>query len=281
MTRIGIAVALSIAWAVPTDAQQLLERDDPVAQYVEPFQVFDNLHYVGIEWVSAWILETSEGLILFDSLSGPFIEGLLKIIESAGFDPMDIKYILVSHAHSDHVGGAKAVQDLTGARIGMVEGDWQMLEADAKAGRLRHDAIPRDLVIQDGDVVQLGDTSITCYATPGHTPGVLSMAFTVYDNGTPHQAFSFGGVGLNFSGVARTEMYIESVKRLQAMQGIEVSIPNHASMGRVFERNENLKSRKPGEAYAFVDPEGFSAWLDDLMVNVEKKLEEETEKAGR
>jgi metallo-beta-lactamase class B len=234
---------------------------------------------VGIEWVRAWVLETSEGLILFDSLYGPFIEGLLKNIESVGFDPMDIKYILVSHVHSDHVGGAKALQDLTGARIGMVEGDWEMLEADAKAGRLSHDAIPRDLVIQDGDVVTLGDTSITCYATPGHTPGVLSMAFTVYDNGEPHQAFSFGGVGLNFSGVARTEMYIESVKRLQAMQGIEVSIPNHASMGRVFERNEELKNRKPGEAHPFVDPEGFSEWLGELMVNVEKKLEEE--KAGR
>ena len=101
------------------------------------------------------------------------------------------------------------------------------------------------------------------------------MEFTVYDNGKPHKAFTFGGVGLNFSGVERTEMYIASVKRLQAMEGIEVSVPNHASMGRVFQRAERLAERKPGEPHPFVAPEDFQQWLDQLLVNVQKKLEEE------
>ena len=72
--------------------------------------------------------------------------------------------------------------------------------------------------------------------SPGHTPGTMSIKFTAYDSGKPHTAFTFGGAGLNFSGVDRTNMYIESVKRARAMGDIEVSIPNHAGMGQVFER---------------------------------------------
>jgi len=276
MKRFIIAFTLILSLTAAANAQN---RDDPEAQYIKPFQVFDNLHYVGIDWVGAWILETSEGLILFDSLYGPFVEVLLKNIQDAGFDPKDIEYILVSHAHFDHSGGAKALKDLTGARVGMVEGDWKAIEAEVQPQFTDTEPFPRDLVIQDGDTITLGDTTIACYATPGHTTGVLSMAFTVYDNGKPHKAFSFGGVGLNFSGVERTEMYIQSVKRLQAMQGIEVNIPNHAAMGRVFERNEQLKAREEGDPHPFVDGEGFTDWLDELMVNVEKKLEQE--KAAR
>ena len=276
MTRTIIAIALTCALAASATAQN---RDDPEAQYIRPFQVFDNLHYVGIQWVSAWILETSDGLILFDSLYGPHVEVLLKNIEDAGFDPKDIKYILVSHAHFDHSGGAEALKKITGARVGMVENDWKAIEADPQPQYTDTKPFARDLVIQDGDTITLGDTTIACYATPGHTTGVLSMAFTVYDNGKPHKAFSFGGVGLNFSGVERTEMYIQSVKRLQAMQGIEVNIPNHAAMGQIFQRNEELKNRKTGEPHPFVDEEGFGDWLDELMVNVEKKLEQE--KAAR
>jgi hypothetical protein len=85
----------------------------------------------------------------------------------------------------------------------------------------------------------------------------------------------FGGVGLNFSGVERTESYINSVKRLQMMRGIEVNIPNHEGSGDVFARNELLKQRKQGEAHPFVDTEGYYNWLEDLLVAAEAKLVEE------
>jgi hypothetical protein len=85
----------------------------------------------------------------------------------------------------------------------------------------------------------------------------------------------FGGVGLNFSGVERTESYINSVERLQKMRGIEVNIPNHESAAGVFARNERLKNRKEGEPHPFVDPDTYYAWLEELLVAAEQKLDQE------
>ena len=253
-------------------------RNDPAVQNVAPFQIFDNLYYIGMQWVSAYFLTTSDGLIMIDALYGQFVDHALDGIRKMGFDPADIKYVFVTHGHFDHVGGAAAIKKVSGARVGMTDGDWKMVEAGGsgrRGGRASSEPLERDLVIRDGDSITLGETTFKFYETPGHTPGVLSMEFTVYDNGKPHKAFTFGGVGLNFSGVERTEMYIASVKRLQAMEGIEVSVPNHASMGRVFQRAERLAERKPGEPHPFVAPEDFQQWLDQLLVNVQKKLEEE------
>ena len=85
----------------------------------------------------------------------------------------------------------------------------------------------------------------------------------------------FGGVGLNFSGVERTESYINSVERLQKMRGIEVNIPNHELTADVFARNERLKNRKEGESHPFVDPDTYYAWLEELLVAAEQKLVQE------
>lgn len=250
-------------------------RNDPAVQNVAPFQIFDNLYYIGMQWVGAYFLTTSDGLIMIDALYGEFVDHALDGIRKMGFDPADIKYVFVTHGHFDHVGGAAAIKKVSGARVGMTDADWKMVEEGRGGGRGSSEPLARDLVIQDGDSITLGDTTFKFYRTPGHTPGVLSMEFTVYDNGKPHKAFTFGGVGLNFSGVERTEMYIASVKRLQAMEGIEVSVPNHASMGGVFQRAERLAERKAGEPHPFVAPEDFQRWLDELLVNVQEKLEEE------
>jgi hypothetical protein len=91
----------------------------------------------------------------------------------------------------------------------------------------------------------------------------------------------FGGVGLNFEGVERTQMYIASVKRLQQMGDIEVNIPNHAASGNVFERYELLKERQEGQPHPFIDPVGYTAWLDELLVAAEAKLIEEKAAAGQ
>jgi metallo-beta-lactamase class B len=131
------------------------------------------------------------------------------------------------------------------------------------------------LTATTGSFISLGRTRIDFTQTPGHTPGVLSALFTVYDDGFPHTAFMFGGVGLNFSGVERTEAYIDSVKRIQSMRGIEVNVPNHPGSGDIFERYQQLQEREPGDPHPFVDPEGFYSWLDELLVNAEAKLVEE------
>ena len=89
----------------------------------------------------------------------------------------------------------------------------------------------------------------------------------------------FGGVGLNFSGVERTEMYINSVQELMQVEGIEVNVPNHEGSGDVFERYEILQDRRDGDPHPFVDPESWSAWLEILLLNAESKLIREKEAA--
>lgn len=170
------------------------------------------------------------------------------------------------------------MQDEFGSVVLMTEPDWQMVEEPAVYQE--YPKPRKHLSVSHNSTLNLGRTRLRFYQTPGHTPGVLSTQFTVYDNGYPHTAFMFGGVGLNFSGVERTQMYINSVKNLQSLPGIEVNIPNHEGSGDVFARNEILKNRKDGDPHPFVDPESFTAWLQQLLVAAEAKLLEEQAATG-
>jgi metallo-beta-lactamase class B len=250
------------------------------AKTVPPFKMFDNLYYVGIDWVSSYLLVTDDGLILIDALYGKYPKHILQSVRELGFDPKQIKYILCTHGHYDHCEGADMIKEATHARIGMTEPDWQMAEGTIKNEyQSVHPDLVRDWVIHDGDSLTLGNTTLKFFATPGHTLGVLSMAFPVRDGDHTYKAFLFGGVGLNFSGVKQTEMYIRSVDRLQKMKGIQVNITNHPAMGKIFERAALLKKRKPNEINPFVAPIDFQNWLKELKVNAEKKLAEEKRKS--
>ena len=269
---------MALSFSSFISAQELTDNDNLELQRVEPFQVFDNLYYVGAKWVSAWLLESDQGLILFDALYGDLTDIAIDGIRQLGFDPDDVRYVIVSHAHYDHVGGASRFQEEFGAVVMMTETDWNM--TDEPAIYQEYPKPIRHLSASDGSTLNLGRTRLQFMETPGHTLGVLSTRFTVYDNGYPHDAFLFGGVGLNFSGVERTEMYINSVQRLMQMEGTEVNIPNHADSGEVFERYSMLQDRLDGDPHPFVDPESWDAWLDILMKNAQAKLRREQQAAN-
>jgi len=164
-----------------------------------PTRVFDNLYYVGLGYVSAWALTTSDGIILFDTLDNPaeaqqYIVGGLKTL---GLDPENIKYIIVTHGHGDHYGGAKYMQDrFPKARLLMSEADYALAEKSASSGKGPFAKVPaprRDMVITDGEVLRLGNTTIPLYITPGHTPGTISTILTVKDHGKRHIISFWGG----------------------------------------------------------------------------------------
>lgn len=249
----------------------------PAPDAYPPFKVFDNLYYVGIGWVAAWLVDTGDGLILIDTLYDEHVEPMLGRIRTLGFDPADIKYVFVTHAHFDHCGGIARVKEVSGATVGMTAEDWAMFAADAdgSGGLPGFPTIPPDLVIDEGRTITLGDATFTFHKTPGHTPGVLSMSFPVRDGASTHKAFMFGGSGLNFSGADRTQQYIDSIDRMMAMEGLEVNVPNHASMGDVFNRAKRLKERKPGDPHPFVAPDDFRAFLADQRAKAVAKLARE------
>ena len=169
-------------------------RDAEFQKTLEGFKIFDDLYHVGVGTVSTWLIPTTAGLIMIDSSQEPYVDHVLDNIRNLGFDPKDVKYILIVHGHLDHFGGAARIKELSGARVGLTEADWKMVDDAAAQQRERPQALApinrivqrdaRDLVLKDGDVVTLGKTSLKVFVTPGHTPGSASFEFTVYDNGT-------------------------------------------------------------------------------------------------
>jgi metallo-beta-lactamase class B len=247
---------------------------------VKPFKIFDNLYYVGNNLVSAYLLKTEQGLVLIDALYSVDTAYTIVAARQLGFTEKSIRYVLCTHGHFDHCEGAGFVKRMTGATIGMTEPDWQMAEGKLKADYTSvNNKLSRDWVIHDGDSLRLGNTTIHFFQTPGHTPGVLSLRFPVYDGDKTYTAFIFGGVGLNFEGVARTEIYLQSVARIQQMSGIDVNVSNHPGPGKIFARANQLALRKAGDTHPFVDPAGFQAWLAALKQAAEQKLAEEKKKA--
>src|SRR4051812_2631174 len=102
---------------------------------IEPFKLFDNLYFIGFKTVSAYIVTTSDGLVLLDAGFPTTVDALLQNIRSVGLKPEDIKYILVSHSHLDHFGGAGRVKELSGARIVMSAEDWKAVEEQQEGGK--------------------------------------------------------------------------------------------------------------------------------------------------
>lgn len=282
MKRI-LTAALVTAALLLTQSNVALAQDDftPTA----PFKIFDNLYYVGIRSVSAYVLRTSQGLILIDATYQESSGEVVKSVQQVGLNPKDIKYVIVTHAHSDHAAGAPAIQALSGARVGMAEGDWDMYSKGGyRSSQGQNRVFPpmkRDLVIKDGDTLRLGDTTLKFYVTPGHTPGVTSMEFQVTDQGKSYKATMFGGTGLNtVNGVRATEQYIASVRRMMALPDLQVNLTNHPEGAQIFQRRGRLAARKPGEAHPYVDPAGFRTYFATLLANAEKKLAAE-KAAGR
>jgi metallo-beta-lactamase class B len=220
---------------------------------VEPMKVFDNLYFVGEKEYSAWAVNTSEGIILVDtiwdySVEDAVVGGLRKL----GLDPARLKYAIVSHAHRDHIGGAKFLQEKFGTRIILSEADWQLAETSPR--------VPvkpkRDMVAVDGQKLTLGDTTITMHLTPGHTLGTISTLIPVRDNGRPHLAAEWGGTGFNFEhSRARFETYAASAARfgnVVAQSGADVLIGNHTNQDGSKVKMPALEKRKPGEPHPYV-----------------------------
>jgi metallo-beta-lactamase class B len=181
------------SWAV---VQHEIETGQ--SQWLAPTRIFDNLAFVGNEFVGVLVVETSQGLILFDSTTSAedAQHRLVPGLQALGLDPRTIRYVIVTHGHFDHFGGAAWLQKTYGARVGLSAADWDMIEhqpADAP-GMGGHEAPRRDLVIHDGQKLILGDTTITLYVTPGHTPGAVSALLPAREGGRTHVLSLLGSV---------------------------------------------------------------------------------------
>jgi metallo-beta-lactamase class B len=210
-------------------------------------------------------------LILIDTLEGAYKDHALESIRKLGFDPRDIKYIVLTHYHLDHAAGAAGIQEAYGARVAMGEADW---DAITQVANPRNERLPRrDIVVKDGDTLTLGSTTLKLYVMPGHTPGTLAIDFTVYDERKPYRAFMLGGAAPG-AGAPAARQFVASISRIEQMQdSLQVRIVTHPWMDTEFwERVDKLGARKPGDAHPFVSPEIFRPWVRDLKAVGTKRL---------
>jgi metallo-beta-lactamase class B len=222
--------------------------------YAEPARVFDNLYFVGGSVHSSWAITTDDGIIIIDTVypynSEELIVGGLRRL---GLDPNDIRYVIISHAHGDHIGGAQMLQEHYGARVVMGGPDWNLVER--YPNRYATMAPRRDIVATDGMEITLGGTTVTLWETPGHTPGTLSYTFTVLDHGRPVQVAYSGGTAFNFvndtpdPGIRNFQTYIDSQRHMAeeaARVGATVLLSNHSEFDNAVNRNRMLAGRGDG-----------------------------------
>ena len=204
---------------------------DRATWHAEPVKVFDNLYWFGQTEYSVWALTTSDGIIVFDAIFDYSIEDEVDAgMKKLGLDPTKIKYAVISHSHPDHFGGGKFLQDKYGTKVFMSAEDWDVLDR-TYANQTRP---KRDLVATDGQKFTLGDTTVTMYFTPGHTPGTISSIFQVKDNGKTHTVALWGGMGLNNDRATLTQ-YIASAKKFEEIArqaGADIILSNHTDWDR-------------------------------------------------
>lgn len=224
--------------------------------YAEPVQVFDDLYFLGQTGFSVWALRTSEGIILVDaifdySVEAEVIDGLRKL----GIDPAEIRYVIISHAHGDHSGGAAFLQRF-GARVIMSEADWELYEASNAPEKAT-----RDIVAGDGFELTLGEHTVRSYLTPGHTHGTLSTLLPVHDQGQPHVAALWGGTLFNFRDSPddprdlRLRDYAQSAVHFQAVTaiaGADIFLSNHTAYDGSTVKLPALAQRQPGDPHPYV-----------------------------
>ena len=296
------ALSASLSGGAPAAAQTAAEplsktcrvtrADDVELQKIEPFKVFDNLYYVGPCYVSVWLVTTPQGHILFDSAQEPFVDHVIDNIQKVGINLRDIKYIILSHGHLDHVGGAAR---LAGSHRRARRGGRRRLDDDRSAertgptgGTRKPNRTPkRDMVVKDGDTLTLGNQTLKFHQLPGHTPGVLmTEGITVNDGGRSYKAVVPAGAA-GGDGLAGAEQGVKNANKLAAIQGVQVNLqihswaePNGYPGGGVLERAVLLKTRKPGDPHPFVDPATWNQRAKAAQENAAKTLAAEKAKAA-
>jgi len=173
----------------------------PEAYQIAPFRIFGNLYYVGDKKVCMHLVDTGDGLLLFDSGYGHATRYLLNSIQSLGFDPRDIRYLIHSHGHFDHFGGGNELRRRYGAKIFMSKADLDLIREWPERALLHLGPVAGDsmcwpdVALEDRDLITLGNTAVRCLLTPGHTMGTMTFFFNVTDGTTVCRAAYLGGLG--------------------------------------------------------------------------------------
>jgi metallo-beta-lactamase class B len=211
---------------------------------------------------------------------------MLGNIRALGFDPKDIKLVVVTHGHFDHAGGIGQLKSelASGTRFAMTREGWREGAEESSHPRWPWAMIEPDIVLTDGQTVTGGDIAIQAFETPGHTMGTASFAFDARDDGRTYRAFTVGGLGLNrIRGPEQVEAFIASLRRIRTLtqdgaRPVELHLTTHGFLTGLNEAKDLLKTRKATDPHPLVDLPGFRKQLDEVQAGAEKRLVVERQK---
>ena len=272
--RILALVAVTLIGAATAVAQRNWNAPFPA------HQVIDNIYFVGTEQLGSFLVTTSEGHILINSDFESTVPSIQASVEALGFDFADIAIILGSHAHGDHMEADALVKELTGAEVKVMREDVERLRRLRPGGK-EH---PIDRILDDGDEVTLGDTTLVAHRTAGHTAGCTSWALDVEEQGQTYLALIVCSFGVNpgyilvdnpdYPGIA--DDYRATYARARALP-VDVFLGSHGFWYDMARKLERAMSRAEGEPNPFIDRAGYLAHIDMQEQRFEEMLKEQQE----
>jgi len=242
------------------------------ADWHEPFpahKVIGSVYYVGSKDLATYLITTPEGHILINSGFDRTVPLIQRSVESLGFKMPDVKILLASHAHSDHVAGHARLQKLTGAKVYVMRGDDEVIASGGKGQYLyaadRWDPCKVDRVLKDRDEVKLGGVTLVARLTPGHTRGCTTWTWKVEDGGKKYDVVVIGSPNVNpgfrlVNNKDYPEIADDFAKTFEILKGLpcDVFLGAHGGYYGMVERHALLKK---GPGNPFVNPEGYREYV--------------------
>jgi metallo-beta-lactamase class B len=285
--------ALSFVFAsLPARTQDLSDYKSLVEAWNKPvkaFRMISNIHYVGTNFLACYLITTPAGHILIDTgmqESGPLVRAN---IEALGFKLSEIKIILSSHSHFDHVAGHADMKAATGAQVYALEADAVILESGgAKSFNplTPYKPVKVDKSLKDGEVVRLGNAALTAHLTPGHTEGNTTWTTTVEEGGKKYDVVFVGSMSIN-PGVRMVnnakwpkidEAYARSFQVLKSLP-CDVFLGPH---GVFFDIEKKMSLMTNGaKSNPFIDPEGYRNYIASYEKSYRDQILQEERGKGK
>ena len=247
----------------------------PWEEDLAPFQLYGKLWHIGGKGSPSYLFDTGDGLLLLDTSLPKCGYFLIRNIYELGFNPRNIRWILHSHGHFDHIGMTRALVEMTGAKTYIGAPDRDFVNGKLEVPRAKYidyrvdEPFEPDVLINGGDVLRFGSLEIRCESAPGHTPGTMAFFFDLEEDGVVRRAGMFGGVGINSMQseflknfnlpTGCRQQFLDAVDRL-IDEPVEVMVGNHLgnndALNKVRRRQENPDGPNP-----FVDPTEWKRFL--------------------
>ncbi len=290
MRRILMALFACAVWFASSGARTSAQQTPEWTEPFPPFKIAGNLYYVGSRGLANYLITTPQGHILINSDLEANVPLIRQSVEKLGFKFTDIKILLISHAHWDHDAASATIKRLTGATYMVMDADVPVVESGGKTD-FRYGSDPSaqypptkvDRVLHDGDTVTLGGATLVAHLTPGHTKGCTTWTMTVEDGGKQYHAVIVGSPNVNpgYKLVNNAE-YPQIAADYERQFRVLKSLPCDLFLGAhgdYFNMEEKYARMKTAGVAAFVDPDGYKAYIADREAAFRKELA--NQKAGR